>query len=106
MPIYQPEKCLNAEFEGSCEPLAQIISDDELDYDCCGRLLPEHREGNVKFRHCCAFLDLKRTKVIDCSERGIITTVKILVDALHIIANQRNNTEIKPFQPLKEVPKN
>lgn len=102
--IKLPDDCLAENLEGTCEPLAQFIADDESGtFDCCGRILQENRrKPDCKFRTCVGYSEGEKLKVMfmDVTERELIGSMTTMSNALYVIANLRENVEVKPFKKL------
>ena len=100
--IKLPDECLAKKLTGTCEPLAQIISDDKAaTFDCCGRILQENRiDPACKFRTCQGYPEGDKLKVmsIDTTEGELISVMSNIASALFVIAIKRDNAEIKPFK--------
>ncbi len=75
-----------------CEPLAQILVDDEPGFVCCG-----HNDGKTRateqdrFRVC--FRNGVIDEMVDWDERDIKDHISVLAQALSVDANMRNNGE-------------
>ena len=103
--IKLPDECLTKNLIGTCKPLAQSVADDKPStFDCCGQILPEYRcDPDSRFRKCCGYIDKGKIRVmcIDISERELIGDMTNTANALHAIANMRENAEIMPFKKLE-----
>jgi len=84
--IELPYKCLRTRKD--CQPLSQIIADENDDFICCGLNKPESRSVEQdNFRFC--WKNKTYNECSDWDERDIKDTIHVLARALSIEANMR-----------------
>lgn len=92
MSIELPPKCPRG--RGDCQPLAQVVSDDETTFVCAGKNDGTTRTWPAdRFRHCVKSSGQGPDSMQDCDERDMADQASVLVQALSIAANDRASAE-------------
>ena len=90
--IELPPKCPRS--RGDCQPLAQVLSDDETTFVCVGENDGSSRTWHGdRFRHCVKSTAPGPDSMQDCDERDMADQASVLVQAISIVANKRAPAE-------------
>lgn len=86
--IKLPDICLRNNKD--CSPYSQVVADDRTSFFCCGYLEKGERTLEQDAYRLC-FKNGRVDEINDNDKRDLITQAKVILDALHIIENEKEN---------------